>query len=75
VNPATEKVAACVRDNSPATLCPACLRKRLHLQADTIEMAVAEVALQQGYSLHRNRCSDCQKDDFVLVFRPKTQPT
>ena len=30
------------------------------------------LALQRGYSLDRNRCSDCQKDDFVLVFRPKT---
>ena len=74
MKPATEKVAACVRDNSPAALCPACLRKRLHLATDTIEIAFAEVALQPGYSVYRKRCSDCQQDDFALAFRPRTQP-
>jgi hypothetical protein len=74
VIPATEKVAACVRDNSPAALCPTCLRKRIHLDTDTIEIAFAEVALQPGYSVDRKRCSDCQKDDFVLAFRSRTQP-
>ena len=72
---ATEKVAAYVRDNSPAALCPACLRKRLHLDTATIEVAFAEVALRPGYGVDRKRCSDCQEDDdLVLAFRPTTHP-
>ena len=75
MKPATEKVAAFVRDKWPAALCPACLRKRLHLDTATVEVAFAEVALQPGYSVDRKRCSDCQEDDdFVLAFRPRRQP-
>jgi hypothetical protein len=74
VIPAPEKVAARVRDDSPAALCPACLRKRPHLDTDTREIAFAEVALQPGYSLDRKRCSDCEQDDFIVAFRPGMQP-
>ena len=69
MTPLAERIATAVHENSPHSLCCACLAKRQGVGEHDVRGVALVLIVRAGLQMLRRRCSSCRQVGDVLLAR------